>query len=133
MPLQEPVLTKRIPTPPFGDFSQRKLISYEDFVATGGYVGLKKAIDMQPSDIIDTMKASELRGRGGAGFPAGVKWSFLPPQDGKPRYLAVNSDESEPGTFKDRMLLDFDPHILLEGIAICMRACQLDTTYIYIR
>jgi NADH-quinone oxidoreductase subunit F len=133
MPLQEPVLTKRIPTPPFGDFSARKLNSYADFVATGGYAALKKAIEIEPKAIIDTMKASELRGRGGAGFPAGVKWSFLPPQDGKPRYLAVNSDESEPGTFKDRMLLDFDPHILLEGIAICMRACQLDTTYIYIR
>lgn len=133
MPLQEPVLTKRIPTPPFGDFSARKLNSYADFVATGGYAALKKAIDMEPSAVIDTMKASELRGRGGAGFPAGVKWSFLPPADGKPRYLAVNSDESEPGTFKDHMLLDFDPHILLEGIAICMLACQLDTAYIYIR
>ncbi len=133
MAFNEPVLTKRIPTPPFGSFADRKLNTYEDFVRTGGYESLKKAVAMEPSDIVEVVKASELRGRGGAGFPAGMKWSFLPPQDGEPRYLAVNSDESEPGTFKDRMLLDFDPHLLLEGIAICMKACQLDTTYIYIR
>ncbi len=88
---------------------------------------------MTPKELIDLVKASELRGRGGAGFPAGMKWSFLPPQDGKPRYLAVNADESEPGTFKDRLLMEFDPHLLLEGIALCMIACQLDTAYIYIR
>src|SRR5690606_9887184 len=114
-------------TPPFGDFKDRKYIDFDEFVRTGGYVGLKKAIAMKSSEVIDVVKASELRGRGGAGFPAGMKWSFLPPQDEKPRYLAVNADESEPGTFKDRMLLDFDPHLLLEGIAICQHACQLDT------
>jgi NADH-quinone oxidoreductase subunit F len=133
MALQEPVLCKRIPTPPWGDPSERKLISYDQFVATGGYAGLDKALGMEPAAIIDLVKAAELRGRGGAGFPAGMKWSFLPPLDGGQRFLAVNADESEPGTFKDRMLLDFDPHLMLEGIAICMRACNLDTTYIYIR
>ncbi len=133
MPLAEPVLTKRIPTPPFGDFAARKLISYDQFVATGGYQGLDKALALQPKEVIDLVKASELRGRGGAGFPAGMKWSFLPPEDGKQRFLTVNADESEPGTFKDRMLLDYDPHLLLEGIAICMHACRLDTAYVYIR
>jgi NADH-quinone oxidoreductase subunit F len=133
MALLEPVLTKRIPTPPFGEFKDRKYIDFDEFVRTDGYAGLKKAIAMKSSEVIDIVKASELRGRGGAGFPAGMKWGFLPPMDDKPRYLAVNADESEPGTFKDRMLLDFDPHLMLEGIAICMHACQLDTAYIYIR
>ncbi len=133
MPLPEPVLTRRIPTPPFGDVRDRKLVTYARYVETGGYVAWRKALGMEPKAIIEEVKSAELRGRGGAGFPAGMKWSFLPPQDGKPRYLAVNADESEPGTFKDRLLLDFDPHLMLEGIAICMRACQLDTAYIYIR
>ncbi len=133
MPLAEPVLTKRIPTPPFGDPRDRRLISYNEFVETGGYAGFNKALKMTPKEVIEIVKVSELRGRGGAGFPAGMKWSFLPPEDGKQRFLTVNSDESEPGTFKDRMLLDFDPHLLLEGIAICMYACRLDTAYIYIR
>src|SRR5271170_6831329 len=133
MPLIEPVLCKRIPTWPWGDPKDRKAVSYDQFVATGGYAGLKKALALEPKAVIEIVKASELRGRGGAGFPAGMKWSFLPPEDGKRRYLAVNADESEPGTFKDRLLLDFDPHLLLEGIAICMHACRLDTAYIYIR
>ncbi|MDX1682903.1 MAG: NADH-quinone oxidoreductase subunit F, partial [Phycisphaeraceae bacterium] len=133
MPLEEPVLTKRIPTPPFGDKADRKVISYDEFTRTGGYEGMRKALEMEPEAIIEQVKESELRGRGGAGFPAGVKWGFLPPLDDEPRYLAVNADESEPGTFKDRLLLDFDPHLLIEGIAICMRACELDTAYIYIR
>jgi len=133
MPLSEPVLCKRIPTPPWGDPADRKTIDYDGYISTGGYVGLEKALSMEPTAVIDEVKAAELRGRGGAGFPAGMKWSFLPPEDGKRRYLAVNCDESEPGTFKDRLIVDFDPHILLEGIAICMHACRLDTAYIYIR
>ncbi|MEX0777710.1 MAG: NADH-quinone oxidoreductase subunit NuoF [Phycisphaeraceae bacterium] len=133
MALKEPVLCKRIPTPPWGDPKDRHYVGYDEFVGTGGYEGLRKAITMAPKEVIDLVKASELRGRGGAGFPAGLKWSFLPPEDGKPRYLTVNADESEPGTFKDRLLLDFDPHLMLEGIAICMHACRLDTAYIYIR
>ncbi len=133
MALDAPILTKRIPTPPFGDIADRKVVSYDQFVATGGYAGLDKAVSMTPAEVIDLVKASELRGRGGAGFPAGLKWSFLPPEDGGQRFLTVNADESEPGTFKDRLMLEFDPHLLLEGIAICMHACRLDTAYIYIR
>ena len=133
MALAEPVLLKRIPTPPWGNVADRKLVTYSDYVATGGYEGLKKSLEMQPGELVDLVKASELRGRGGAGFSAGLKWSFLPAPDGERRYLAVNADESEPGTFKDRLLIDFDPHLLIEGIAICCHACQLDTAYIYIR
>src|SRR5438046_140134 len=133
MPLAEPVLCKRIPTPPWGDPRNRHVVSYEEYTRTGGYAAVQKARGMEPRAVTEIVKASELRGRGGAGFPAGMKWSFLPPEDGKPRYLAVNADESEPGTFKDRLLMEFDPHLLLEGIAICMHACRLDTAYIYIR
>lgn len=133
MALERPVLLQRIPTLPWGDPADRKLVDYARYVATGGYQGLDKALQMEPSEVIDLVKASELRGRGGAGFPAGMKWSFLPQVDGERRYLTVNADESEPGTFKDRLLLQFDPHLLLEGMAICMHACRLDTAYIYIR
>lgn len=133
MPLEVPVLCQRIPTPPWGDPANRRPIAYDAFVASGGYEGLTQALSLEPGAVVDVVKSSELRGRGGAGFPAGLKWSFLPPPDGQRRYLAVNADESEPGTFKDRMLLDFDPHLLIEGIAICMYACLLDTAYIYIR
>lgn len=133
MALEQPVLVKRIPTFPWGDPKDRKVVTYEQYVATGGYQGLNKSLAMEPAAVIDAVKTAELRGRGGAGFPAGMKWTFLPPPDGKQRFLAVNADESEPGTFKDRLLIDFDPHLLLEGIAICMHACKLDTAYIYIR
>lgn len=133
MALAQPVLCKRIPTFPWGDPRERRLVSHDQFVATGGYAGLKKALAAEPKAVIEIVKTSELRGRGGAGFPAGMKWGFLPPEDGKQRFLTVNGDESEPGTFKDRLILDFDPHLLIEGIAICMHACRLDTTYIYIR
>ena len=133
MPLKEPVLCQRIPTPPWGDPRDRQLVGFDEYVRTGGYEALRQAVGMDPQAVVEEVKASELRGRGGAGFPAGLKWSFLPPPDGDRRYLAVNSDEAEPGTFKDRLLIDFDPHLLLEGIAICMHACRLDTAYIYIR
>ena len=131
--LDTPVLCKRIPTWPWADPRKRAYVAYDAYVDSGGYESLTRSIGMDPKKVIDEVKASELRGRGGAGFPAGLKWSFLPPEDGGRRYLAVNADESEPGTFKDRLLLDFDPHILLEGIAITMHACRLDTAYIYIR
>ena len=131
--LEKPVLLKRIPTWPWGDPKDRHYVGYDEYVKTGGYVALEKALGMDPKDVLDEVKASEIRGRGGAGFPAGLKWSFLPPEDGGRRYLAVNADESEPGTFKDRLLMDFDPHGLVEGIAICMHACRLDTAYIFIR
>lgn len=133
MPVTQPVLCKRIPTPPWGDPRQRRIVSLEDYIKTGGYKALEKALDMTPPQIIEAVKESQLRGRGGAGFPCGMKWSFLPQPDGGRRYLAVNCDEAEPGTFKDRLLCDFDPHLILEGIAIACYACQLDTAYFFIR
>lgn len=131
--LGEHVLCKRIPTPPFGDIRDRHVVSYDEYVRTGGYEGLRKALTMAPADITEEVKNSVLRGRGGAGFPTGLKWTFLPDDDGQERYLAVNADESEPGTFKDRLLLDFDPHLMLEGIAICMYACRLTKAFVFIR
>ncbi len=135
--LTKPDLTARIPTPPFGDFRERALVTYDRYTETGGYEGLKKAIEMSPEELVDLVKSSGLRGRGGAGFPTGLKWSFLPKPDdngdGGQRYLAINADESEPGTFKDRLLMDFDPHLVLEGIAICCYACRIQTAYFYIR
>lgn len=99
----------------------------------GAYSTLDKLFSMPPEDVIDVVKNSGLRGRGGAGFPAGVKWSFLPKNTGKPVYLAVNSDESEPATFKDRYILVKDPHMMIEGIIICSYAIGSHETYIYIR
>lgn len=104
-----------------------------NYLAHGGYQQLKKALSLKPSEIVDQIKASNLRGRGGAGFPTGVKWSFIKPDDGKPHYLVVNGDESEPGTFKDRYILHQDPHQLLEGVAISCYALGVKLAYIYIR
>lgn len=98
-----------------------------------GYQGLKKALGMKPAEIIDEVKASSLRGRGGAGFPTGLKWSFVPTNSEKPVYLIVNADESEPGTFKDRLLMERNPHLLLEGILCSAWALQAEKTFIYIR
>ena len=131
--LNEPVLTKRIPTWPWGNPAERTLVSGDQYAATGGYEALRQALTMDPADVVTAVKDSQLRGRGGAGFPCGLKWSFLPDVDGGRRYLAVNCDEAEPGTFKDRLLVDYDPHLVLEGIAICCWACQLDTAYYFIR
>lgn len=99
----------------------------------GAYSTLDKVFSMPPEDVIELVKNSGLRGRGGAGFPAGVKWSFLPKNTGKPVYLTVNSDESEPATFKDRYILVKDPHMMIEGIIICSYAIGSHDTYIYIR
>lgn len=99
----------------------------------GAYATLEKVFAMQPEEIIELVKASGLRGRGGAGFPTGLKWSFLPKNIDKPVYLAVNSDESEPATFKDRYILVRDPHALIEGIIICCYAIKSHAAYIYIR
>lgn len=99
----------------------------------GAYATLDKVFAMQSEEIIEIVKASGLRGRGGAGFPAGLKWSFLPKNIDKPVYLAVNSDESEPATFKDRYILVRDPHSLIEGIIICCYAIKSHAAYIYIR
>ena len=129
MAFNEPVLTKRIPLDP----SQRKVVGYDDYVATGGYAALRKALEMKAEDIIKVTIDSGLRGRGGAGFSAGQKWSFIPKEKKGLHYLAVNADESEPGTFKDRYLMDYDPHQLLEGIVICALATQVDVAYVFIR
>lgn len=100
----------------------------------GGYEGARKALfEMKPEEIIDEVIKSNLRGLGGAGFPAGRKWTFVPQDTGKPIYLTVNADESEPGTFKDRHILEWDPHRLLEGIIICAYAVGIHTAYIYVR
>lgn len=105
----------------------------ETALAAGAYRGLAKARDMEASDIIEAVKAAGIRGRGGAGFPTGMKWSFLPPDDGAPRYLVVNADESEPGTCKDIPLMMADPHLLIEGIAIAARAINCKHAFIYLR
>jgi len=99
----------------------------------GAYQSLDKLFSMEPEAVIEEVKQSGLRGRGGAGFPAGVKWSFLPKGLDKPVYLAVNSDESEPATFKDRYILVKDPHLMIEGIIICCYAIGCHDAYIYIR
>src|SRR6202050_4232502 len=122
MAYTEPVLLKRIDPDP----DKRKLHWYDDYVATGGYVALRKALDMKPDDIIKTVTESGLRGRGGGGLSVGQKLSFVPYAKKGPHYLASNADESEPCTFKDRYLLDYDPHSLLEGIAIASIATQTD-------
>jgi NADH-quinone oxidoreductase subunit F len=108
--------------------------SIDVYIQNGGYQALRKAIkEMTPEQIIDEVKKSNLRGRGGAGFPAGVKWSFVPKTTEKPKYLCVNADEGEPGTFKDKYIMTKDPHMLLEGIAITSYAVGINTAYIYVR
>ena len=103
------------------------------YLKDGGYEDLKKAVKMSRAEIVNEVKTSGLRGRGGAGFPCGVKWSFIKPDEKKPVYLICNADESEPGTFKDRYIIHEDPHQLLEGIAISCFALNARTAYIYIR
>ena len=103
------------------------------YMNDGGYDELKKAITMAPKDITEEVKKSGLRGRGGAGFPTGVKWTFIPPNNTKPVYLICNGDESEPGTFKDRYILHQDPHQLIEGMVISCFAVGAHVAYIYIR
>ena len=103
------------------------------YLDDGGYDDLRKAVKMSRTDIVNEVKTSGLRGRGGAGFPCGVKWSFIKPDEQKPVYLICNADESEPGTFKDRYIIHEDPHQLLEGIAISCFALNARTAYIYIR
>lgn len=104
----------------------------ERYRATGGYEALRAALAKSPADLIEEVKASGLRGRGGAGFPTGTKWGFLP-ADTFPRYLVINGDEGEPGTFKDRQLIERDPHQLIEGVAIASYALQVQTAFLYIR
>jgi len=124
--------------------SEKVLLRFEDvsadltdidaYLADGGYEAARKALKTTtPDEVITTVKESALRGRGGAGFPTGLKWSFVPKDTGKPVYLLCNADESEPGTFKDRAIIERDPHQLLEGMIISSYAIGCRTAYIYIR
>ncbi len=121
----EPVLTRNRDNP--------EALTVAGYRAAGGYQALAKGLKMEAAEIIEVVKASGLRGRGGAGFPAGLKWSFVPKETDKPKYLVCNADESEPGTFKDRLLMERDPHQLLEGCLLCAYAVGASVTYIYIR
>src|SRR2546421_2405246 len=114
----------------FGEADAR---TYKGWVKRGGYAALEQARAMEPVRVTDIVKESGLRGRGGAGFPTGLKWSFMPKEKKKPHYLCVNADESEPGTFKDREIMRWTPHALLEGTAIAAHAIQAEVAYIYIR
>lgn len=125
-PLEVRVLTKRIHEPGYNG-------SVEAYEAHGGYKQYLKAVEMTPEQIIDEVKTSNLRGRGGAGFPTGMKWGFVPRQSPKPKYIVVNADESEPGTCKDRVLLENDPHLLIEGCLIAARVVGAQWGYVYIR
>ena len=114
----------------FGDAEAR---TYDGWVKRGGYAALKQALGMEPAKVTDVVKESGLRGRGGAGFPTGLKWSFMPKEKTRPHYLCCNADESEPGTFKDREIMRWTPHALIEGCAIAQHAIQAEVGYIYIR
>src|SRR5436853_69805 len=107
--------------------------SIDTYLATDGYKALRKALEMKPEEIIEEVKASNLRGRGGAGFPTGMKWSFVPRTSPKPKYVVVNDDDSEAGTCKDRLLMENDPHQLIEGVLIAGLAVDAHVGYIYIR
>jgi len=106
---------------------------YDVYRQHGGYAAVEKALRMTPDEVVEEVKKSGLRGRGGAGFPTGMKWSFLAKPPGVPRYLVCNADESEPGTFKDRYLMEFLPHLLIEGLIASSWALGSNRTYIYIR
>jgi NADH-quinone oxidoreductase subunit F len=105
----------------------------DTYIANGGYRSVGKALKMTPDEIVEEVKISGLRGRGGAGFSTGMKWSFLDKSTDKPRYLLCNADESEPGTFKDRLLMEKIPHLLIEGMIVSSFALGSHTSYIYIR
>jgi NADH-quinone oxidoreductase subunit F len=122
----EPVLTKHV-----GEPNAYTLDFYRK--NQRGYEGLRKALTMKPNDIIEQVKASGLRGRGGAGFPTGMKWQFVLKDTPKPKYICCNADESEPGTFKDHVLMERNPHLLIEGCAISCYAIGAKVAYIYIR
>ena len=119
-----PIITSR--------FEQEDAHTLDGYLATSGYKGLRKALGMPPADVHEEVKTASLLGRGGAGFPAGVKWGFCPPGVW-PRYLVVNGDESEPGTYKDRLLMERDPHQLIEGCLIASYALGLSQCFLYVR
>lgn len=124
-PHEVKVLTKRFGLP--------NSWSIDTYLANGGYKQFLKAHEMTPDQIIQEVKDSNLRGRGGAGFPAGMKWGFVPRNSPKPKYIVVNADESEPGTCKDRVIMENDPHMLIEGILIAAKAIDAHRGWIYIR
>jgi NADH-quinone oxidoreductase subunit F len=124
-PLETRVLTRRFGAP--------NSASIDTYLSTDGYQAFLKASKMTPAQIIDEVKASNLRGRGGAGFPTGMKWSFVPRTSPKPKYIVVNADEGEPGTCKDRVLMENDPHSLIEGCLIAGLAVDAHVGYVYIR
>jgi NADH-quinone oxidoreductase subunit F len=120
------ILTEHIQKP--------ELHKFEVYRKTGGYAAVEKALkSMSPDGVMEEVKKSGLKGRGGAGFPAGMKWSFLDRKSENPRYLVCNADESEPGTFKDRYLMQHNPHMLIEGMILASYALGAKTSYIYIR
>lgn len=114
----------------FGDESARRLETWTNY---GGYAALRMAVGLEPSEITGIVKDSGLRGRGGAGFPTGLKWSFMPQEPNGPHYLCCNADESEPGAFKDREILRWVPHLLIEGCLIAARGIRAEHIYIYVR
>jgi len=114
-------------------FSDPQNYTLDGYRKNGGYRSLEKLFSMSPDEVIEEVKTSGLRGRGGAGFPTGMKWSFVPKNTDKPKYLCVNADEGEPGTFKDRKIMELDPHALIEGIMICCYAVGIETAYVYVR
>jgi NADH-quinone oxidoreductase subunit F len=124
-PLEVKVISQRFTLP--------NSASIDTYLANDGYVAVKQALGMTPEQIIEELKVSNLRGRGGAGFPTGMKWSFVPRNTDKPRYIICNSDESEPGTCKDRLLMEYDPHQLLEGMMIAGWTVGSNKGYIFIR
>src|SRR5438270_3231897 len=126
MPDVEPVILKRI--------AARANPWLDGYRADGGYRAATRAItEMTPAQVIDVVKSSGLRGRCGAGFPTGLKWTFLPKDHPGPIYMCINADESEPGTFNNRVLMEEDPHQVLEGIILSSYATRATTAYIYIR
>jgi len=115
-------------------FGLENLFRIDVYLKNEGYAAAKKALSvMKPDEILEEVKAANLRGRGGAGFPAGVKWGFVPKDIEKPKYLCVNADEGEPGTFKDRYIMNHNPHLLIEGIIISSYCVGINTAFIYIR
>jgi NADH-quinone oxidoreductase subunit F len=106
----------------------------DNYIKNGGYQAIPRVLkELKPDEVIEEVKKSGVRGRGGAGFPAGVKWSFVPKTDAKPKYLCCNADESEPGTCKDRVLMECDPHMVVEGIIIASYAIQAHHAFVYVR
>jgi NADH-quinone oxidoreductase subunit F len=114
-------------------FDNPNAYKFDTYVELGGYRSLDTLFKTEPADVIENVKQSGLRGRGGAGFSAGMKWSFVPKDIDKPKYLCINADEGEPGTFKDRKILVLDPHRLIEGAIICGYAVGIKAAYIYVR